>query len=99
TNLDVATRICRLLDEMLPDSAHRSHEQLISFVADRPGHDRRYAMDTTKVGSKLGWSPRETFESGLRKTVAWYLDNRWWWEPIWARRYRGERLGAASIRA
>src|SRR5215469_877305 len=99
TNLDVATRICRLLDEMLPDSAHRPHEQLISFVADRPGHDRRYAMDTTKIGSELGWSPRETFESGLRKTVAWYLDNRWWWEPIWARRYRGERLGAAGMRA
>ena len=93
TNLDVVSAICRLLDEMLPDSPHRPHERLIAFVADRPGHDRRYAMDTTKVGQELHWAPRESFESGLRKTVAWYLENRWWWEEIWARRYRGERLG------
>jgi dTDP-glucose 4,6-dehydratase len=96
TNLDVGTSICRLLDEMLPGSPHRPHEQLITFVADRPGHDRRYAMDTTKIGRELRWTPRETFDSGLRKTVAWYLENRWWWEEIWARRYHGERLGTAA---
>jgi dTDP-glucose 4,6-dehydratase len=98
-NLDVVTAICRLLDEMVPNSAHRPHERLVSFVADRPGHDRRYAMDTVKVARELGWTPRESFDSGLRKTVAWYLDNRWWWEPIWSRRYRGERLGMAASRA
>jgi dTDP-glucose 4,6-dehydratase len=95
TNLDVVTAICRLLDEMLPGSTNRPHEQLISFVADRPGHDRRYAMDTTKITRELCWKPRETFESGLRKTVSWYLENRWWWQPIWSRQYRGERLGIA----
>jgi dTDP-glucose 4,6-dehydratase len=96
TNLAAVTEICRLLDEMVPDSRHRPHEQLIEFVADRPGHDRRYAMDITKIGRELAWVPRETFESGLRKTVAWYLANRWWWEPIWTRRYHGERLGLTA---
>jgi len=99
TNLAVVTSICRLLDEMLPKSPHRPHERLITFVADRPGHDRRYAMDTAKIARELGWAPRESFDSGLRKTVAWYLENRWWWEPIWSRRYRGERLGTATSRA
>jgi dTDP-glucose 4,6-dehydratase len=98
TNLDVVTWICRLLDEMLPASPYRPHESLITFVIDRPGHDRRYAMDTTKIRRELGWEPRETFDSGLRRTVAWYLENRWWWEPIWSRRYRGERLGTGEHR-
>ena len=93
TNLDVVRSICSLLDEMLPDSPHRPHQDLISFVADRPGHDRRYAMDIAKIGRELGWAPSENFDSGLRKTVSWYLANRWWWEPIWSQRYRGERLG------
>ncbi len=92
-NIDVVRRICALLDEMLPESPHRPHERLITFVADRPGHDRRYAMATAKIVRELGWRPRETFDSGLRKTVAWYLENRWWWEEIWAARYQGERLG------
>ena len=98
TNLGIASSICRLLDELLPTSPHRPHEQLISFVADRPGHDRRYAMDTAKIRSELCWEPRETLETGLRKTVSWYLDNQWWWEPIWSRRYRGERLGTGGRR-
>jgi dTDP-glucose 4,6-dehydratase len=93
TNFEVVTAICELLDEMLPDSPHRPHSELITFVTDRPGHDRRYAIDWTKLRAELGWRPRETFESGLRKTVAWYLGNRWWWEPIWSARYRGDRLG------
>ncbi len=96
TNLEVVTAICDLLDELLPESSHRPHARLISFVADRPGHDRRYAMDATKLRRELGWQPRESFETGLRKTVAWYLDNRWWWEPIWSKRYRGARLGSGS---
>src|SRR5215831_4221070 len=98
TNLQVVRAICCLLDEMLPASPRRPHERLITFVADRPGHDRRYAMDTTKVGQELRWAPRESFDSGLRKTVAWYLENRWWWEETWARRYRGERLGTIGRR-
>jgi dTDP-glucose 4,6-dehydratase len=95
-NLDVVTSICRLLDELLPGSAIRPHERLITLVADRPGHDRRYAMDITKISSELRWTPRESFEQGLRKTVSWYLENRWWWEPIWSRQYHGERLGTAA---
>jgi len=96
TNLEVVTAICDLLDEFLPGSPHRPHASLVTFVADRPGHDRRYAMDATKIRSELGWRPRESFETGLRKTVAWYLDNRWWWEPIWSKRYHGTRLGTGS---
>jgi len=94
TNLQVVRGICALLDELAPDSPHRPHERLISFVEDRPGHDRRYAMDAGKIQGELGWRARESFETGLRKTVAWYLDNRSWWEPIWSETYRGTRLGA-----
>jgi dTDP-glucose 4,6-dehydratase len=99
SNLDVVYAICELLDEMLPRSPHRPHAHLIAFVADRPGHDRRYAMDTRKIERVLGWRPRQDFAGGLRRTVRWYLDNRWWWEEIWARRYRGERLGKRSAPA
>jgi dTDP-glucose 4,6-dehydratase len=98
TNLDVVQSICRLLDEMLPGSLYRPHRRLISFVPDRPGHDRRYAMNIAKIRRELGWEPSENFDSGLRKTVSWYLANRWWWEPIWSQRYRGERLGAGGDR-
>ncbi len=93
SNLEVVTRLCALLDEFRP--AGRPHARLIEFVADRPGHDRRYAMDARKLRRELGWQPRESFESGLRKTVAWYLENRAWWEPIWSGRYAGARLGLA----
>jgi dTDP-glucose 4,6-dehydratase len=99
TNIDVVRQICALLDAMLPHSPHRPHDSLITFVADRPAHDRRYAMDATKLHRELGWQAQEDFDSGLRKTVRWYLDNRWWWEPIWHGRYRGTRLGAASAAA
>jgi dTDP-glucose 4,6-dehydratase len=74
----------------------RPRRELITFVADRPGHDLRYAMDIGKITSELGWRPGETFESGLRKTVAWYLENRSWWEDIRSGRYAGERLGLAA---
>jgi dTDP-glucose 4,6-dehydratase len=98
TNVDVVVSICRLLDEMLPGSPHRPHERLIAFVADRPGHDQRYAMDIAKIRRELNWEARETFDSGLRKTVSWYLDNRWWWESIWSQKYQGQRLGTADCR-
>ncbi|PWC40890.1 dTDP-glucose 4,6-dehydratase [Azospirillum sp. TSO35-2] len=91
TNLEVVRAICALLDEMAPAGA--PHDRLISFVTDRPGHDKRYAIDAGKIERELGWTPLETFESGLRKTVAWYLENRDWWQAILNGSYRGERLG------
>ncbi len=92
-NIDVVETICALMDEMAPDSPHRPHGDLITHVADRPGHDARYAMDISKIGRELGWRPEESFESGLRKTVHWYLENRAWWQHIRSGSYRGERLG------
>jgi dTDP-glucose 4,6-dehydratase len=91
TNLEVVRAICAHLDEM--DPAGAPHDRLISFVTDRPGHDKRYAIDAGKIERELGWTPQETFESGLRKTVAWYLENRDWWQAILNGSYRGERLG------
>jgi dTDP-glucose 4,6-dehydratase len=72
----------------------RSRRDLITFVTDRPGHDRRYAIDATKIANELGWQPRHSFEEGIAATVDWYLDNEDWWRPIRERRYAGERLGA-----
>ncbi|MFO1079590.1 MAG: dTDP-glucose 4,6-dehydratase [Reyranellaceae bacterium] len=95
-NIEVVRGICRLLDEMLPDSPHRPHESLISFVTDRPGHDARYAIDAGKIQRELGWTPRHDFDQGLRETVRWYLDNRAWWERVLSGDYRGERLGLAG---
>lgn len=93
SNLQVVEAICDVLDARRPRANGESHRALINFVADRPAHDRRYAMDATKIKETLGWEPAESFESGLEKTVDWYLDNEWWWRPIRARTYRGERLG------
>ncbi len=93
TNLEVVRRICRLMDEMAPDETRGSHERLVVYVTDRPGHDRRYAIDAGKIKRELGWEPRETFATGLRKTVRWYLDNPHWWQRIRSGVYRGERLG------
>ena len=90
-NLQVVRTICALLDEMAaPLGSPR--EKLITFVPDRPGHDRRYAIDATKLETELGWRAEETFETGLRKTVRWYLDREDWWRPL-RDRYAGERLG------
>ena len=97
TNLTVVRTICDLLDEMAP--AETSRRAQIAFVSDRPGHDARYAMDISKIHSDLGWQPRESFESGLRKTVRWYLDNRAWWDAIRQGRYGGERLGLEQATA
>ena len=94
SNLTVVRAICALVDELAPDVVG-PRERLISFVADRPGHDLRYAIDARKIGEELGWKPKETFETGLRKTVEWYLTNRNWWERARTGVYRGERLGAA----
>jgi dTDP-glucose 4,6-dehydratase len=90
-NLAVVKTLCAAFDRLRPE--HGPHEQLISFVADRPGHDRRYAIDCTKAETELGWKPQKTFEQALEDTVAWYLDNESWWRPIREGRYTGERLG------
>ena len=92
SNLQVVERICDLLDELAPDETIGSRRGLITYVQDRPGHDRRYAIDATKLEKALGWRAQENFESGLRKTVQWYLDRADWWRPLQAR-YAGERLG------
>jgi dTDP-glucose 4,6-dehydratase len=88
TNLEIVKTLCRLLDEMRPDSPYVPHESLVKFVKDRPGHDRRYAIDASKIQRELGWSPKETLETGLRKTVQWYLDNPEWVESIQTGAYR-----------
>jgi dTDP-glucose 4,6-dehydratase len=93
TNIAVVRAVCELVDEFAPDRAARKREQLIEFVIDRPGHDKRYAIDANRIRTELGWKPRETLVSGLRKTVQWYLANRSWWEPLRESVYRGERLG------
>ena len=98
TNLDVVHAICDLLDEMAPDRLIGSRRGLIKFVADRPGHDRRYAIDATKLENELGWRAAVPFDSGIRATVRWYLDRRDWWEPIRQQRFAGERLGLLGSR-
>ena len=92
TNLQVVQTICDLLDRLVP-SANGLHRRYITFVPDRPGHDRRYAIDATKIERELGWRALETFETGLEKTVKWYLDNSAWWRSIMERGYRAERIG------
>jgi dTDP-glucose 4,6-dehydratase len=89
-NIEVVRRICEVLDQRLP--AAQPRESLIRFVSDRPGHDARYAIDATKLEKELGWRAEENFDSGIEKTVDWYLGNRWWWQPL-RERYAGERLG------
>lgn len=92
TNIEVVRRICGLLDELAPRK-DGSYRDLITFVTDRPGHDLRYAVDTARLETELGWKAEENFDTGLRKTVEWYLANRWWWEPIRSQKYTDERLG------
>ncbi|MGE4062299.1 MAG: dTDP-glucose 4,6-dehydratase [Rhodospirillaceae bacterium] len=93
-NIDVVRAICDLVDELAPGP--KPARELITFVTDRPGHDARYAMDISKISRELGWRPRESFATGLRKTVEWYLSNRAWWSKIRAGAYAGERLGLAG---
>ncbi|QPW25489.1 dTDP-glucose 4,6-dehydratase [Edwardsiella ictaluri] len=96
-NIDVVTTLCALLQEMVPEKpvGVRHFADLITYVADRPGHDVRYAIDAAKIERELGWRPQETFESGIRKTVAWYLANERWWRAVMDGSYAGERLGLA----
>ncbi|MEQ4532636.1 MAG: GDP-mannose 4,6-dehydratase, partial [Mixta sp.] len=97
-NIDVVETLCDLLDELVatkPEGVTRFRD-LITFVTDRPGHDMRYAIDAGKIERELGWRPQETFESGLRKTVQWYLQNESWWRSILDGSYQGERLGLSS---
>ena len=96
TNLQVVERICDLLDELAP-APEGSRRRLITFVTDRPGHDHRYAIDPAKITRELGWQPSENFESGLRKTVQWYLANRSWWQAILDGGYRADRLGLGVV--
>ncbi|HEX8125108.1 MAG TPA: dTDP-glucose 4,6-dehydratase [Allosphingosinicella sp.] len=94
TNLEVVETICDLLDARRPLPDGRPRRSLIAFVADRPGHDRRYAVDPSKLERELGWSAQESFESGIGRTIDWYLGNEWWWRPIREGGYSGARLGA-----
>ena len=95
TNLEVVDTLCGLLDELVPGSAYRPHAGLKTFVKDRPGHDQRYAIDSTKLQRELGWTPQETFETGLSRTLRWYLDNAQWCARVTDGSYLGQRLGAA----
>jgi dTDP-glucose 4,6-dehydratase len=95
-NIDVVRAICALVDELAPNAALGPRERLITYVTDRPGHDLRYAVDASKIERDLGWRPAETFESGLRKTVEWYLENQEWWQRVRSGIYRGERLGVVA---
>lgn len=96
SNLQVVTALCNILDGLHPRADGASHHERISFVADRPGHDFRYAVDSAKIERELGWRPEQDFESGLRSTVEWYLGNRGWWEDILSGGYRAERQGVGG---
>ncbi|ADP72294.1 dTDP-glucose 4,6-dehydratase [Rhodomicrobium vannielii ATCC 17100] len=92
-NIDVVHRICAVLDTLRPRDSGKHYADLITFVADRPGHDARYAIDASKIRAELGWSPEQSFDAGIEATVKWYLENEDWWEDILAQNYKGERLG------
>ncbi|MDD4148229.1 MAG: GDP-mannose 4,6-dehydratase, partial [Candidatus Cloacimonetes bacterium] len=92
-NIDIVHIICDLLDELAPSDTLKSYKELISYVQDRPGHDLRYAIDAGKIERELGWKPRETFKTGIRKTVTWYLQNQDWWKHIQDKSYQQQRLG------
>ncbi len=96
TNIDVVMAICTILDQLSPDSTIGPRAGLITYVTDRPGHDFRYAIDGAKIQTELGWQPRETFETGIAGTVAWYLENQSWWKALRADVYKGERLGVTA---
>jgi len=96
TNLQVVEKICDILDKKRPRANGERYRDLISFVTDRPGHDRRYAIDASKIKDELGWEPSVSFETGLEKTIDWYLDNEWWWKPLREKKYSGARLGSVK---
>tara|TARA_Y100000590_G_scaffold323072_1_gene365892 strand:+ start:3471 stop:4523 length:1053 start_codon:yes stop_codon:yes gene_type:complete len=92
-NIDIVNTICSILDELKPRSNKKLYSELITYVTDRPGHDFRYAIDASKIKNDLGWTPKETFETGIRKTIQWYLDHEDWWRKIQDGTYNQERLG------
>ena len=87
-NIDLVHLLCNLMDELATDLPVKPSEELITFVKDRPGHDRRYAIDASKIRNELGWTPQLTVEEGLRKTVQWYLENQDWWQPLLSPEYQ-----------
>ena len=95
-NIEVVKTICKILDELKPQANGQAYESLITFVKDRPGHDLRYAIDATKIAKELGWVPEETFETGIRKTVLWYLENLEWCRRVQDGSYQRERLGVSA---
>ena len=95
TNLEVVKTICAILDDLRPKAQGKYSDQIV-FVTDRPGHDLRYAIDSDKLQKELGWKAEENFDTGIRKTVQWYLDNAWWWKPIREKKYAGQRLGGKA---
>ena len=94
-NIEVVETICDILEELVPDhpAGVKAYKDLITYVADRPGHDQRYAIDADKIKQQLGWVPAETFESGMKKTIQWYLDNSEWCERVQSGKYQQQRLG------
>ncbi|KXJ50918.1 MAG: dTDP-glucose 4,6-dehydratase [Thalassospira sp. Nap_22] len=99
TNIEVVKRIFDTVREIVPDISFESFDEAVTYVKDRPGHDWRYAIDPTKMQTELGWKPKYDFETGLRQTIEWYVNNREWWEPILKNKYAGERLGSAKGQA
>ncbi|BDW95492.1 dTDP-glucose 4,6-dehydratase [Thalassospira tepidiphila] len=99
TNIDVVKRIFNTVQEIVPDISFEGFDEAVTYVKDRPGHDWRYAIDPTKMQNELGWKPKYDFETGLRQTIEWYVNNREWWEPILKNKYAGERLGSAKGQA
>jgi dTDP-glucose 4,6-dehydratase len=95
-NIDIVKIICEKMDEYSPRKQGGNYEELITYVTDRPGHDFRYAIDASKISNKLGWQPKENFETGIEKTIRWYLENREWWQAIQDNTYQQERLGVVS---
>jgi len=93
-NLDMVQRVCGLVDELRPGA--KSSRELIQHVVDRPGHDRRYAIDASKIRREIGWEPQHDFDSALRLTVAWYLENQWWVERVTSGSYQRQRLGLSA---
>jgi len=92
-NIDIVKTICNILDEIKPSTHLKSYMELITFVTDRPGHDFRYAIDSSKLKNELNWQPKETFETGIKQTINWYLENQSWWQDIQNKTYQQERLG------
>ena len=95
-NIDIVETICKIMDDVKPRKDSKKYSDLITFVKDRPGHDLRYAIDASKIKNNLGWTPKEVFESGIKKTIEWYIENEIWWRRIQKKHYKQERLGLSN---